>query len=266
MSPSRHVYACGFGGRSALALAIAGATLGGCSSKPSLGPGALARTQPAKLTALCVTEGDIQPKGGGRMEVADPAMRAVALGTGGDAAELEFTYEGPTTAQAPLGDGELRRQIGIKLRAADSCNVVYVMWRLEPSSGLAVSVKRNPGMSENAQCHDGGYHSVKSAHGEPVPSIRVGETHSLRAELNGETLHVFADGRLAWEGTSVKRRVPSTGRSVSERTTAGSSSASSGSPVASRPTAVAASSSRRGEGRGGYTATASGTRSSPTAL
>ena len=200
MSPSRHVYAYGFGGRSALALAIAGATLGGCSSQPSLGPGALARTQPAKLTALCVTEGDVQPKKGGRMEVADPAMRAVALGTGGDAAELEFTYEGPTTAQAPLGNGELRRQIGLKLRAADSCNVVYVMWRLEPSSGLAVSVKRNPGMSENAQCHDGGYHSVKSAHGEPVPSIRVGETHSLRAELNGETLRVFADGRLAWEG------------------------------------------------------------------
>ena len=200
MSPSRYMSSCGFGRRTAIALAIVGATLGGCSSQPSVGPGALARTHPAKLTALCVTEGKVQPKGGGRMEVADPAMRAVALGTGGDTAELEFTYEGPTASEAPLGNGELRRQIGLKLRAADSCNVVYVMWRLEPSSGLAVSVKRNPGMSENAQCHDGGYHSLKSAHAEPVPSIQLGETHSLRAELNGDTLRVFADGRLAWEG------------------------------------------------------------------
>jgi hypothetical protein len=134
------------------------------------------------------------------MEVTDPAMRAVALGTGGDAAELEFTYEGPTASEAPLGSGELRRQIGIKLRAADSCNVVYVMWRLEPSSGLAVSVKRNPGMSENAQCHDGGYRSIRSTHGEPVPTIGVGETHTLRAELSADTLRVFADDRLVWEG------------------------------------------------------------------
>jgi hypothetical protein len=200
MNPSRFLRAGGFRSRSAIVLAIAGAALGGCSSRPSSGPAALAPTYPGKLTTLCVTEGEVQPKGGGRMEVADPAMRAVALGTGGDAAELEFTYEGPTSLEAPLGNGELRRQIGLKLRAADSCNVVYVMWRLEPSSGLAVSVKRNPGMSENAQCHDGGYHMVKSAHGEPVPSIRVGETHSLRAELNGDTLRVFADGRLAWEG------------------------------------------------------------------
>ncbi|HSD10333.1 MAG TPA: hypothetical protein VLF14_05080 [Candidatus Binatia bacterium] len=134
------------------------------------------------------------------MEVAGPAMRAVALGTGGDMADLEFTYEGPTAENAPLANGELRRQIGLKLRAADSCNLVYVMWRLEPSSGIAVSVKRNPGMSESKQCRDGGYHTVSPTHGESVPSIHAGETHSLRAELSGATLRVFTDGRLAWEG------------------------------------------------------------------
>ena len=32
-----------------------------------------------------------------------------------------------------------------KLRAEDACNLVYVMWRIEPQSRLVVSVKRNPG-------------------------------------------------------------------------------------------------------------------------
>jgi hypothetical protein len=134
------------------------------------------------------------------MEVADPAMRAVALGTGGDAAELEFIYEGPSAEDAPLASGELRRQIGLKLRAADTCNVVYVMWHIMPTPTLAVSVKRNPGMTEHTECRDGGYRTIKASREEPVPEIHEGETHRLRATLDGDTLHVVVDGRQAWEG------------------------------------------------------------------
>ena len=133
------------------------------------------------------------------MEVADPAMRAVAMGTGGDAGDLEFTYEGPSAGDAPLASGELRRQIGLKLHAADTCNVLYVMWRFTPSD-LVVSVKRNPGMTRHAECHDGGYQRIKPARAEPVPDVREGETHRLRAVISGQMLRVFADDHLAWEG------------------------------------------------------------------
>ena len=30
---------------------------------------------------------------------------------------------------------DARRQVGLKLRARDGCNVVYVMWRIEPKAG-----------------------------------------------------------------------------------------------------------------------------------
>jgi len=173
--------------------------LAGCSARPSPGPGRMAAIEPAG-SALCVTEGQVQPLRGGRMEVADPAMRAVAMQTGGDAGDLEFTYEGPSKGEAPLANGELRRQIGLKLRAADTCNVLYVMWRLTPQSELSVSVKRNPGMTQHAECHDGGYQRIKAARTEPLPNVREGETHRLRAVRSGETLRVFADDHLAWEG------------------------------------------------------------------
>ena len=41
--------------------------------------------------------------------------------------------------------GELRRQFGLKLRAQDACNLVYVMWRIEPASKLVVSIKCRTG-------------------------------------------------------------------------------------------------------------------------
>ena len=183
----------------AISILLVVGLLAGCSARPSARPQRLASA--AGGPALCVTEGQVRPVEGGRLEVADPAMRAVAMDTGGDAGELEFTYEGPSQGDAPLANGELRRQIGLKLRAADTCNVVYVMWRLTAPSDLVVSVKRNPGMTQHAQCHDGGYERIKAARSEPVPEVREGETHRLRAVMSGDTLRVFADERLAWEGT-----------------------------------------------------------------
>jgi len=182
-----------------IAMASAIASLAGCSSRETPSPRGLAVGNLPR-GSLCVTDGGVHALGDGRMEVEDPAMRAIALGTGGDAAELDFAYEGPTAADAPLANGELRRQIGLKLRAADTCNVVYVMWRLTPTSGLAVSVKRNPGMTRHAECRDGGYRAVKAAREEPVPQIREGETHRLRAMLDRDSLRVSVDGREVWEG------------------------------------------------------------------
>jgi hypothetical protein len=37
--------------------------------------------------------------------------------------------------------------------------------------------------------------------GTPVPAVRDGSSHTLRAVLEGEALAVWADGELVWEGS-----------------------------------------------------------------
>lgn len=34
-----------------------------------------------------------------------------------------------------------------------------------------------------------------------MPTLRLGDTHTLGAELNGEELRVFVDNRAVWEGS-----------------------------------------------------------------
>jgi len=166
--------------------------------------------RPPLVRRLRVTEGNLEPLPGGRLRIEEPKVRAVdrAEGTPRTAlsaqdlrvAELRFTYQGPTTRQQPLRSGEHRRQVGLKLRARDGCNVVYVMWRLAPTPGLVVSVKSNPALSRSADCGNHGYTTVKPRAREPVPDIHPGEPHTLRAELRGALLRVRVDGARVWEG------------------------------------------------------------------
>ena len=93
------------------------------------------------------------------------------------------------------------RQFGLKLRAQDACNLVYAMWRIEPESKLVVSVKSNPGEHTSAQCSNRGYQNIKPRRSVPVPTLSSGSTHTLRAEMNGAEMHVFADNSLVWEGS-----------------------------------------------------------------
>src|SRR6266478_3805552 len=134
---------------------------------------------------LCVTEGVIEELPGARLSVSVPKMRAYLNALTPQFVEAHFTYLGSTGSEARLGSGELRRQFGLKLRAQDSCNLVYAMWRIEPESKLVVSVKSNPGQHTSAQ----------------VPALRSGETHTLRAEMNGAEMLVFVDNTLVWEGS-----------------------------------------------------------------
>jgi hypothetical protein len=149
---------------------------------------------------LCVTAGHVRATRGHGFFVDAAGMRAVVAGSNGASAEIAFTYHGPSSSLAPLANGEPRRQMGLKLRAKDTCNLVYVMWRLEPTSGIFVSVKHNPGMSTHAECGAGGYLNVKPSAVRPLPPIRRGEHHVLRADLDGARLRVTADGVPAWEG------------------------------------------------------------------
>ena len=148
----------------------------------------------------CVTKGGIGSLPRGRLAIAGPEVRAVALAATAQAAEMRFTYRGASTESKPLGSGEVRRQLGLKLRAQNSCNLVYVMWRIEPEAKLVVSIKRNPGQELHAQCGTHGYTNVKPGRHRAVPRVEPGSAHRLRAELRGRELRVFADGEPVWEG------------------------------------------------------------------
>ncbi len=150
---------------------------------------------------LCVTEGVIEELPGARLSVSVPKMRAYLNAFTPQFVEAHFTYLGSTGSEARLGSGELRRQFGLKLRAQDSCNLVYAMWRIEPESKLVVSVKSNPGQHASAQCGNRGYRNIKPRRSAPVPALRSGETHTLRAEMNGAEMKVFVDNSLVWEGS-----------------------------------------------------------------
>ena len=148
-----------------------------------------------------VTKGRIETLSDGRARVREPKMRAVVDASDGSEAELRFTVLGPSDGAAPLASGELRRQVGIKLRAADGCNLLYVMWRVEPKAQLVVSVKRNPGQRTHRECGARGYRNLVARAGvQPAAPLAANVEHRLHAKLDGRMLRVWADRALAWEG------------------------------------------------------------------
>jgi hypothetical protein len=149
---------------------------------------------------LCVTNGIVSGLPGGRMAIETPSSRAVVQIATAQTAEIRFRYLGPSEGSKPLASGELRRQIGLKLRAQDTCNLLYAMWHIEPDSRVAVSIKRNPGQHAHEECGARGYVNLKPRTGVVLPKILPGESHVLRATLNGADLILVADGRVAWEG------------------------------------------------------------------
>lgn len=154
----------------------------------------------ANRKSLCVTEGLINEAAGNRLSVDAPKMRVYVNRWSAPAVEARFTYLGPTAVQVPLGSGAIRRQFGLKLRAQDACNLVYAMWRFEPESQLVVSVKSNPSQHSSAECGNRGYRNIKAEKSSPVPPVRSGEAHTLRAEMNAPKLAVWVDNTRVWEG------------------------------------------------------------------
>jgi hypothetical protein len=150
---------------------------------------------------ICVTEGVLGELPSQQLSVDVPKMRAYLNEITPQAIEAHFTYLGPTENQTPLGSGEIRRQFGLKLRAQDACNLVYAMWRIAPESKLVVSVKSNPGQHTSAECGNRGYLNIKPSRSTPLPVLRSGDTHDLRAEMNGADLKVYADDSPVWEGS-----------------------------------------------------------------
>ena len=150
--------------------------------------------------SLCVTNGTIRSLPDGRLSIDSASSRAVVRKVTAQTAEIRFHYLGPSAASKPLASGELRRQIGIKLRAQDACNLLYAMWHIEPDSRIAVSIKRNPDQHSHAECGAHGYRNIKPLLSRNLPPISASEVHQFRADLRGATLTVTADGNVVWEG------------------------------------------------------------------
>lgn len=202
----------------ALRVSLFGALLAGACAlgepRPAVAAGAsgtpAATFTPVRIQDLIVTSGQAEPVNGAsaeRFAIRAPTFRAWVGREARSAGELDFAYLGPSERDAPLGSGELRRQIGLELRAQDSCNVLYVMWRIEPVPTLMVSLKSNPGQSQHSQCRDRGYTNLAPERAGALPVLRPGERHVLSATLlPGATspdleLDVQVDGVSRWRAT-----------------------------------------------------------------
>jgi hypothetical protein len=163
-------------------------------------PPAFPQLKSVSLAGFQVTEGTIEELPNGHLSVSSSKMRAVVPSSTSPTAEVRFKYLGPMARASTLGSGEIRRQLGLKLRAQDPCNLLYVMWRLEPKPGIVVSIKLNPGQHSSSECENGGYHNIKPLHAAPVPELVPGVSHSLRAEMKKDDLAVMVDDRVVWEG------------------------------------------------------------------
>lgn len=161
-------------------------------------PAAQAQARPGDFD---VNDGKIESAKGHRLSVSTKEMRATLKFTTEQTATVKFTYLGPTKEVARLGSGEVRSQFGIKLRAQDDCNVIYVMWHFAPDQKIAVSIKRNPGKRTHAQCLDRGYiNNLKPRLSDAPPPVEPNQPHVLTATMSGSDLSVTTDNKLVWWG------------------------------------------------------------------
>jgi hypothetical protein len=163
-------------------------------------PGATVLPHSVSRTDLCVTEGTIEAGPASSFIVDSSKMRAYVNAKTAQSIEARVTYLGASSRDIPLGSGAMRRQFGFKLRAQDACNLVYAMWRIEPDSKLVVSIKENPGQHLSAECGNRGYRNIKPQRSPPIPKLRAGDVHTLRAEMTPTAMNLYIDETLAWQG------------------------------------------------------------------
>lgn len=181
-------------------LALCATLLAACT--PASARSEAARDEGTVPAQLHVTHGALRFAQDGSAEVTSPSVRAELTAGPSERAELRFTYLGPSERPEPLASGEVRQQLGLKLRARDSCNVVYAMWRLSAPPTLSVSVKANLAATQHADCGDRGYATVAPTVVAPLPEVRAGEPHALVAVLGADRLlRVYADEKVVWSGT-----------------------------------------------------------------
>ncbi len=144
---------------------------------------------PERAAALDITHGALR----------SASVRGVARASHGDRAAMQLRYHGPTRDVSALASGTTRRQVGLKLRAADSCNVIYVMWRITDPA-ITVQVKSNPGRTQHTECGIDGYRRVRPSRQRRPALPVVGHEHALVAAIDGDELTVWLDHAEVWRG------------------------------------------------------------------
>lgn len=149
---------------------------------------------------LCVTEGEVQTGTRGVLAISAPKVRAVLRYMTEQNVSLRFRYGGATAEMTSLQSGEVREQFGLKLAAANGCNVLYAIWRVQPENKIVVQLKRNPGKTRSSECGNQGYKTMKPVLWSPVPVLTVGAQHVLSASLINGELVVMVDEAPVWRG------------------------------------------------------------------
>lgn len=173
---------------------------------------------------LKVTLGSISETKSGFLTTTSAKSRAVEKAPSASTAQLQFRYRGHSKKTTPPNSkGIIKRQIGLKLRAKDTCNLLYVMWEIErmqigadgardhrsSREKIVVLVKSNPGESTHKSCGTDGYETIGAVYQDDpsrgFASAKDNKGHRLRAELvpegpAGYKLLVYVDGKEVWNG------------------------------------------------------------------
>ena len=154
---------------------------------------------------LRVSLGTISQTTSGYLTVVGPKERAVRTSGKHSQALLRFRYRGPSEKTAPLDSGAVIEQIGLKMRAMNTCNLLYIMWRIKPTEEIYIAIKRNPGKITYEDCHANGYTVLDRVPLKPLGiTATTQKTHRLGASVT-ETAGRYAgevtiDGRRVWTG------------------------------------------------------------------
>jgi hypothetical protein len=157
------------------------------------------------LADLKVTSGSVSESVTGFLTVNHPRVRGVRNGAWHPRARLQFRYQGPSDISIPSGSGLIFEQIGIQLRAQNTCNVLSIMWRIEPAERVVIKLKSNPGQSRHEECENSGYRTLATIPLGPLQiTAKDRALHQLQAEVtlteNCCSCAAAADDRSVWSG------------------------------------------------------------------
>lgn len=176
-------------------------------------PPPVAGSRPVPPRELCVTSGALVPASGSAWLSTQPSLRAMAPASFGRHAALKFRYLGPTSLHKRLRSGRMREQIGLKLLSQNTCNLLYVMWRLRPEPSVVASIKRNPKQSRHRECGNRGYENLRPFWRAPATLPEVGSVHELSASIRGDELAVHIDGNAVLRARVEEHLLPRGGSS-----------------------------------------------------
>jgi hypothetical protein len=156
-------------------------------------PLAAGKVEPVSPGALDVTSGKVKPLRSGLLQIDHNSVRAVQMGRWARNGKIRFESRGQTAELKPFKSGIVKEQIGLKLRAMDGCNLVYVMWTLHPKEEITVRTKENPNKTESEDCESDGYTLLDTYRVPQKKSARNRRTSRLQADFvsKGNRHHVL---------------------------------------------------------------------------